>query len=209
MTVHVASNSRLAGLALLGLLGVVASACSAGAPPSATPSAAVSIASSPSPTSSPEAAASVAPPTLTPSTGPSASASQQPIPDGVYVTAEITRPLALAALKAAGVPVNVQTETSIDAIPFPNSWRMQLDHGRFTRWCTSGGIEQGCDGGTFAFPDAHTMINQDPGGGCITTVALRWLGTKLYLTVVKTTCGLDSLVVTTFSFGSTPWTRKP
>lgn len=209
---HIAANWRLASVALLGVLGVVASGCSAGALPSATPFAAVSIASSASPISPPEVTAPAGTPKTTPppTAGPSASSSQQAIRDGVYVTGNITQPLALAALKAAHVPLDAATKAVTDTFSYPGSWKMQLDHGHLTRWCSGGGGALAvCDKETYAFSDAHTMVVQDAGGPCVARLALRWQGPELHLTVLSAPCNREYLVVNAVSFGATPWTLAP
>lgn len=149
-------------------------------------------------------------PTAPSSVAPSAAASPPPIPDGTYITGEFARADALAALKAAGVPINARTKPFVTAIPPSMSWRMRIYRGHITRWCTTTGqVEVGCDEGTFAFPDAHTMIVQPPDGACVTTLSMRWAPPRITLKQLKTTCGVEDLVVGAFSFGTNPWTLEP
>ena len=152
--------SRLANAALLGLLWVVASGCSAGAPQSATPSAAGSIDSSASSISSPEPPASTAILGVTPT--PSALASIAPIPNGDYVSGLVTCAMWKAIMKDPGVASDegfqgiMSSCAGVDPSVGGRS-TLRLANGRWTQFGQDGSVG---DGGPYAFIDGHTVVSR-------------------------------------------------
>jgi hypothetical protein len=185
-------------------------ACAAPAP--AAPSFGPSATAASTPSATPSATAI---PTV--SLAPSASASaNQVIPDGTYVSA----PMQVAAMRAA---INADTKlTAAAKSDLINNAFVLDDHKTSVVYMTfsAGQLTEGgsYDGGprdvgareTYAFPDDHTLVTQDP--CCVTTFQVTWSGKSFRLKRLSETTSLDAgseAIATRLLFESTPFTLEP
>jgi hypothetical protein len=159
------ANARANMLAPIAVAAMVLAACSSAAPPAAPPSALASGGtSSAAPTSAP----------VSTSLAPSPMAPHQPIADGTYVSKPLDVKALIARIRADKKLTEAQRNHLIsNAFELPGHKTFDV-----SLWFQAGNWveEQGFDGapgeigarGTYAFPDDHTLVMEDPCCGTTT-----------------------------------------
>jgi hypothetical protein len=197
--------ARANTLVAIGVAAIVLAACSSAGPVPAPPSALVSGGtSSAAPTSAP----------VSPSSAPSPTAAHQPIADGTYVSKPLDVKALIARIRADKKLTEAQRNHLIsNAFELPGHKTFDVS----LRFQAGNWVEQqGFDGasgeigarGTYAFPDDHTLVMEDPCCGT-TTFDIAVSGSSFTLKRTSAPPDEEDRVAGHELFESSPFTLAP
>ena len=174
---RVTRTRGLPSFALLAVLAVVASGCSAAALPSASATVAVSASGVPpiAPAEPTAAATTTATPSVAAASEPiaSAAASAAPLADGDYVSGVVTHAKAEAMLNDPKVASVAVVKSFLAEFAATAVFTLQLKNPGWAELERLDGQDKGIgDFGTYAFVDPHTIAFQGNHGACVATFRL-------------------------------------
>ncbi len=163
------------------------------------------------------ASASPASASMPAGSAPSATAaSTSLIPDGTYVGDPIPASTIIAAINATHLSAADKAKMISDGFELDSTSKAVTMSFTFSggQWTQSASVDGGPSWvgskGSYAFPDDHTVVLQEP--GALTTYAVNWSGAALTLKLRSDSSWTGALaddVGPTFSFGTTTFHREP